>query len=54
MYNQLGNIVIVSYSTFTVCEFKKKIGDIVAIDRILEVYRLESSLFEDVNLFMKK
>ena len=41
--------MIVTYSTFTVCEPKKKITEIVAMDRILEVYRLEVSSYEDVD-----
>lgn len=34
-YSQFSNVVIVTYNTFTVCEFKKKISEIVLIDRIL-------------------
>ena len=38
-YSQLSNIVIVTYHNFKVCEGKRKISDIVEMDRILEVYR---------------
>lgn len=44
--NRLGpNIIIVTYGSFTVCDFKKKIADIVITDRILEVYSVNSSVF---------
>ena len=44
----MTNIVIVTYHDFKVCEAKKKIGDIIETDRILEVYREKVNKFEDI------
>lgn len=45
---------MVTYNSFTVCDPKKKISEIVAMDRILEVYRLQTTEYEDVLASMKK
>jgi hypothetical protein len=46
--NQLGNIIIVTYGNLTICPPEKKISEVVMLDRILEVYRLEGNSYEDV------
>lgn len=51
--NQLGKIVIVTYTSFKICEPKKKISEIAAIDRVLEVYREKVSSFIDIEMYKK-
>lgn len=52
-YNQLGKIVIMTYSSFKVCEPKKKISDIVHMDRVFEVYREKVGNFIDIEMYKK-
>lgn len=49
----MGNIVIIAYSSFKICEPKKKISEIVNLDRVLEVYREKTTTFIDIEMYKK-
>ena len=42
-----------TYSSFKVCEPKKKISDIVHMDRVFEVYREKVGNFIDIEMYKK-